>query len=284
MEKGSIVLDVSIGRLTENDVTEAVKLMFAIDSLAMCEWENLELFRSQAINKRAVTLAARIDNQVIGSLVGGGFGRRGMICHAAVAPHMRGAFGVGRRLFESAVEEFRNFHIERIHLIVTAGNTAAREYWKRKNFVEDPWHVTLERDLHVEPLPCEGVFPVSKEHLGTVHQLLKKQPERTEWCDESCLKESIQDPNCVMLCKEDQQGTSVCIGGAFGFRAQISSLIASSVEHFFALLNAALERFRAAGIYRIHTRVSREDPFLTQWFAAGFSEQVGETTLELALH
>ncbi len=275
---------VMIRRLAEGDVSQVLDLMDSIECLALCDWENEELFRAQLANRKSVMLAAVNDKKLVGALVGGAFGKRGMICHAAVAPDLQLGNGIGTKLVHEAIAQFRQVGVEKVHLIVTAGNDDAVRYWTRRGFTPDSQCLTLERDVADEELSADSVSDFSHAQCDCLSRLVQEiQASGNEWLDAAVLEESISDENCLLLGREDPQGRALGIAGIFGFRAQISYLTAASAPDFQVVLNAALDRIRTKGVRRIHARVDRQDPSLPHWYDAGFSEQQGETTLEFAL-
>ena len=75
------------------------------------------------------------DRRIVGAVLCGTDGRRGYLQHLAVVPAHRG-HGIGRTLAERAVAALAEQHIEKCHIMVVQGNTAARAFWARLGWIE----------------------------------------------------------------------------------------------------------------------------------------------------
>ena len=74
-------------------------------------------------------LVAERDNIIIGSVIGGFDGRRGLIYHLAVAASFRGK-GVGSRLMDEVESRLRAKGCLKCYLLVTDDNTEVEEYYR----------------------------------------------------------------------------------------------------------------------------------------------------------
>ena len=74
-------------------------------------------------------LVAESENKIVGSVIGGFDGRRGMIYHLAVASEFRGN-GIGSRLMEELESRMRAKGCLKSYLLVTVDNPEAEEYYK----------------------------------------------------------------------------------------------------------------------------------------------------------
>lgn len=75
-------------------------------------------------------LVAESDNRIIGSVIGGFDGRRGLVYHLAVASEFRGN-GIGSQLMDELEVRMRAKGCLKSYLLVTVDNTEAEEYYKR---------------------------------------------------------------------------------------------------------------------------------------------------------
>ena len=75
-------------------------------------------------------LVAESDNRIIGSVIGGFDGRRGLVYHLAVASEFRGK-GIGSQLMDELEVRMRAKGCLKSYLLVTVDNTEAEEYYKR---------------------------------------------------------------------------------------------------------------------------------------------------------
>ncbi len=85
------------------------------------------LGRYLARNPRTSFVALR-DGALVGTLLCGHDGRRGLLHHLAVADHCRRS-GLGRRLVETGLQALRDDGIQKCHLLVFADNPSGLAFW-----------------------------------------------------------------------------------------------------------------------------------------------------------
>ncbi len=78
-------------------------------------------------------LVAESDGEIIGTIIGGFDGRRGLIYHLAVAASFRGQ-GIGSRLMEEVEGRLRAKGCLRCYLHVTIDNDEAMEYYEKRGW------------------------------------------------------------------------------------------------------------------------------------------------------
>lgn len=78
--------------------------------------------------------------QIVGSVVGGYDGRRGLVYHLAVAPALRGR-GLGTQLMDELEQRLRARGCLKAYLLVTLDNPDALEFYQRRGWVEMPMHL-----------------------------------------------------------------------------------------------------------------------------------------------
>ena len=78
-------------------------------------------------------LVAETEGAIIGSVIGGYDGRRGLIYHLAVAPDFRG-IGIGSRLMEEVEARLRAKGCLKCYLLVTADNPEAELYYQHRGW------------------------------------------------------------------------------------------------------------------------------------------------------
>ncbi len=108
-------------------------------------WESMEvgvrLGRSDTpdeIAKKAsrdpdLFLVAEVDGQIVGSVIGGFDGRRGMIYHLAVAAPFRGQ-GVASQLMNEVESRLRAKGCLKCYLLVMDGNDNAMRYYEKRGW------------------------------------------------------------------------------------------------------------------------------------------------------
>jgi ribosomal protein S18 acetylase RimI-like enzyme len=84
-------------------------------------------------------LLAEADGRIIGTVIGGYDGRRGLLYHLAVAASFRGR-GVGTRLMEEIEARLRSKGCRRCYLMVLADNDEAMRYYEKHGW-ENMQHV-----------------------------------------------------------------------------------------------------------------------------------------------
>ncbi len=75
-------------------------------------------------------LLAEADDRIIGSVIGGFDGRRGMVYHLAVTAEYRGQ-GLGNRLMDEIEARLKTKGCRKAYLLVKKGNSASDFYEKR---------------------------------------------------------------------------------------------------------------------------------------------------------
>ena len=78
-------------------------------------------------------LVAEADGAIIGSVIGGYDGRRGLVYHLAVASSFRGQ-GVGSQLMDDLESRLRAKGCLKCYLMVTRDNPEAEVYYQRRGW------------------------------------------------------------------------------------------------------------------------------------------------------
>lgn len=85
-------------------------------------------------------LVAEQDGKLIGSVLGGFDGRRGMVYHLAVAASYRRQ-GLGEALMEAVEARLRDKGCLRYYLLVTEDNDTAMKFYEQRGHVPLPLHI-----------------------------------------------------------------------------------------------------------------------------------------------
>jgi ribosomal protein S18 acetylase RimI-like enzyme len=80
-------------------------------------------------------LVAEVDGQIIGTVMGGYDGRRGLIYHLAVSRELRGQ-GIGSRLMAEVEERLRAKGCLKCYLLTTSDNTEAGVFYQHLGWYE----------------------------------------------------------------------------------------------------------------------------------------------------
>lgn len=78
-------------------------------------------------------LVAETEDQIIGSVIGGFDGRRGLIYHLAVATSFRG-MGIGSRLMDEVEARLHAKGCLKCYLLVTTDNPEAEGYYRQRGW------------------------------------------------------------------------------------------------------------------------------------------------------
>lgn len=85
-------------------------------------------------------LVAEIRDQVVGTVIGGYDGRRGMLYHLAVTPEMQGK-GIGRALLAEVENRLRARGCRKCYLMLTPENLSKIDYYRKSGW--NPMDVTV---------------------------------------------------------------------------------------------------------------------------------------------
>jgi ribosomal protein S18 acetylase RimI-like enzyme len=91
-------------------------------------------------------LVAEDDGQIIGTVIGGYDGRRGLIYHLAVAASYRGR-GIGSRLMDEVESRLRAKGCLRCYLLVTTNNPEGMQYYEKHGWERMDFVVTYGKNL-----------------------------------------------------------------------------------------------------------------------------------------
>ena len=73
--------------------------------------------------------------EILGAVLAGNDGRRGIFSHTAVSPEHRHQ-GIGRALVEAVLEAFRKLGIHKVNLVVFSRNEAGNAFWEKMGFTK----------------------------------------------------------------------------------------------------------------------------------------------------
>lgn len=90
-------------------------------------------------------LVAEIEQQIVGTIIGGFDGRRGIMYHLAVAEPFRNR-GIGEQLMQELENRLRAKGCLRCYLMVVEGNPEVVDFYLKRGFSHLPVH-TLAKDL-----------------------------------------------------------------------------------------------------------------------------------------
>jgi N-acetylglutamate synthase len=115
--------------MTEDYLAQACALWTRSDGVELAEGDSLEELGSYLRRNPAASQVALLNNAVVGALLAGHDGRRGLIYHLAVSSTHRGK-GLGRELVNRALGVLRQQGIRRVLILVARDNEAGRAFWR----------------------------------------------------------------------------------------------------------------------------------------------------------
>lgn len=249
---------------------ELAILMGGDHKLAFEPWE-VDLLREIAFrhpgNHVAVTSA---DNRLVAGVIGGLCGKRGTISHAWVHPDSRG-LRIGDALALRAAQELVDAGAKVIHLIVTAGNDDAVNFWSRLGYKRVGDRVTLEGDIDPDLDITESFEEISDVEL---HSIIQDEVERQH------LQEFLKHHSTFFVSRDVDGISGFVAVGSLGVRGIIERYWAKTPELACALIRQAFGWLRANGVGRVHAFVAPEDPGYELLLSCGMRENPGETTME----
>lgn len=80
-------------------------------------------------------LVAEFNSQIVGTIIGGYDGRRGMIYHLAVQADMREQ-GIGTLLLDEVERRLQSKGCRKCYLLITAENTGAARFYEQRSWTE----------------------------------------------------------------------------------------------------------------------------------------------------
>lgn len=120
--------------MTETDIAEALALWRRSPGIGLSGADTptalAAFLRRNPGLSRVARDARRQDGRVVGTILAGHDGRRGLIHHLCVDPEWRSQ-GIGRALVEAALSALRAEGIDKVHLFVFDTNAPAHAFWAR---------------------------------------------------------------------------------------------------------------------------------------------------------
>jgi ribosomal protein S18 acetylase RimI-like enzyme len=91
-------------------------------------------------------LVAEVGDKMVGTVVGGFDGRRGMIYHLAVSEHYRRK-GIGALLMDELEHRLKIKGCIRCYLLVTVDNKSAMDFYEKRGWSQMDYVYTYGKDL-----------------------------------------------------------------------------------------------------------------------------------------
>ena len=122
-------MEVKIRQMGLDDVESAIRIWEPLDGIALSGADEPERLREFLRSNPLTCFVATVNEDLIGTVLGGSDGRRGYLYHLAVDPRFRGQ-GIGKSLVDSCLKAFRQAGLQKSHLFVVSGNDQGLQFWR----------------------------------------------------------------------------------------------------------------------------------------------------------
>lgn len=144
---GRMSADLEITAMTPAHLDAARALWAASEGIEVTDGDSPEqLTRYLARNPGLSTVALDRNGTLVGAVLCGHDGRRGLIFHLAVANSHRGR-GVGRAIMRRSLAALKREGIVRALLLVAADNDGGHEFWVKEGWEDMPFAKPMGIDL-----------------------------------------------------------------------------------------------------------------------------------------
>jgi ribosomal protein S18 acetylase RimI-like enzyme len=122
-------MTLSIAEFTPADYDEVMALWRAVEGVVLSAADSREAITAYLTRNPALSFVARDEGAVVGAVLCGHDGRRGVLHHLAVAPRYRRQ-GLGRTLSQRCLAGLHALGLEKCHLFVLRENTSGVRFWR----------------------------------------------------------------------------------------------------------------------------------------------------------
>jgi ribosomal protein S18 acetylase RimI-like enzyme len=129
-----------------DDYDEAVALWNLAEGVEVAEGDSREDIRAYLLRNPGLSRVAEENGTIVGAVLCGHDGRRGLIYHLAVAPSHHG-MGIGKLLVRECVTRLRAAGIVRALILVAGDNARAHSFWLRVGWEDVPGAILMGIDL-----------------------------------------------------------------------------------------------------------------------------------------
>ncbi len=129
-----------------DDYDKAVALWNLVEGVEVAEGDSKEEIRAYLLRNPGLSRVSEENGTVVGAVLCGHDGRRGLIYHLAVAPAYHGK-GIGKRLVRECVTHLRATGIVRALIFVAGDNAGAHSFWLRIGWEDVAGAILMGIDL-----------------------------------------------------------------------------------------------------------------------------------------
>jgi len=129
-----------------DDYEKAVALWKQAEGVEVAEGDSKEEIRAYLLRNPGLSRIAEEDGTLMGAVLCGHDGRRGLIYHLTVAPAHHGK-GIGKLLVGECLARLREAGLARALILVAHDNAAAHSFWLRTGWEDVPGALLMGIDL-----------------------------------------------------------------------------------------------------------------------------------------
>jgi len=129
-----------------DDYDQAVALWNLVEGVEVAEGDSKEEIRVYLQRNPDLSRIAEADGTMVGAVLCGHDGRRGLIYHLAVDPAHHGK-GIGKRLVQECLAHLREAGITRALILVASDNPRGHSFWLRNGWEDVPGAMLMGIDL-----------------------------------------------------------------------------------------------------------------------------------------
>ena len=139
-------LTVSTREFRSADYDAAVQLWTRVEGVEVAEGDSKEDLISYISRNPRLSRVAEDGSRIVGAVLCGHDGRRGLIYHLAVEPAYQGQ-ALGRRLVDECLDGLRQAGIKRALILVATDNPRGRSFWHACGWEDVPGALVMGIDL-----------------------------------------------------------------------------------------------------------------------------------------
>jgi ribosomal protein S18 acetylase RimI-like enzyme len=139
-------LTVSTREFRIADFGDALAVWRMVDGVEVAEGDSEQEVKEYLLRNPGLSRVAVNGDTIIGAVLCGHDGRRGLIYHLAVAPAYQRK-GIGQRLLQECISGLRGVGITRALILVSGENATGRSFWLRNGWEDIPGAILMGLDL-----------------------------------------------------------------------------------------------------------------------------------------
>jgi ribosomal protein S18 acetylase RimI-like enzyme len=150
--KSGTSIECHIAKAQTGDIENMLRLWRAIPGLGVGQGDEVESLKTFMNMNPSTCLVLKINDDLIGTVLGGFDGRRGYLYHLAVHPDHQGR-GYGKKLLARVIQELKLLGAAKIHLFSFSDNPKAAQFyekqgWERRQDIKVfSWNMGSIKDL-----------------------------------------------------------------------------------------------------------------------------------------